>query len=370
MITTSEELHEVIHKARSTDAVAIDTEFVWTTTYYPKLGLIQLALSDEECYLIDPVATEDLSPLGDLLSDPRVIKIFHDAHQDLIILKDATGAIPKNIFDTRLAAGFAGMPATLSLATLVNDLLGISLPKTETRTDWLQRPLDAKQAEYAMDDVRYLRALRVLLISRIVGPEVKAWLQEELEILNDPRNYNGVKDSERYTKIRGTRGLPPENLAILRELAAWREQTARATDRPRGHVAKDAILLELTRVQPRTTEELRTQTSLTAKKRDRWGDEIIACITRALSLPEAEHPKIQDEMRMSRKTAATFERLKEFVQLKGRMLGIDTSLIGNTSEFKKLSRLLNDPASSEQLRQMTGWRKQYLHEFFHFAATQ
>jgi len=141
MITTKEQLAKLVSRARKTDAIALDTEFVWERTYYPQLGLIQVALSDEDCHLIDPCALTDLSPLGDLLSDRSVVKILHDAPQDLFILSRATGAAPQNIFDTRLAAGFANLPATLSLGSLIKNILDIDLPKTETRTNWLQRPL-------------------------------------------------------------------------------------------------------------------------------------------------------------------------------------------------------------------------------------
>jgi ribonuclease D len=163
-----------MEKARSKDAVALDTEFVWNRTYYPRLGLIQLALSDEECYLIDPLVIDNLDPFGELLADRRTIKILHDAPQDLAILYKATGYVPKNIFDTRLAAGFACLPASLSLGNLIEELLDIKLEKTATLTNWLKRPLDQEQIRYALDDVRYLRAARVIIINRIIGPEIKA----------------------------------------------------------------------------------------------------------------------------------------------------------------------------------------------------
>ena len=194
----------LVQKARQTDAVALDTEFVWERTYYPQLGLIQIALSNEECYLIDPIAIKDLSSLGKLLSDRSVIKILHDAPQDLTILQKATGAVPQNIFDTRLAAGFSDFPATLSLANLIKELLDIDLAKTETRTNWIKRPLTEDQVDYALDDVRYLRAVRVLLLTRIIGPKIKSWLQEELNLLNNPANYNGITGNGRYRKIRGS----------------------------------------------------------------------------------------------------------------------------------------------------------------------
>ena len=176
MITSQQQLQALIVRARATDTVAIDTEFVWERTYYPRLGLIQLALSDEDCFLIDPCALTDLSPLGELLADPAVVKIFHDAPQDLIILHQATGAVPQNIFDSRLAGGFAGLSAALSLGNLIKELLDIDLAKTGTHTNWLRRPLNPKQIDYAIDDVRYLQAARVLLLTRILNPTVAGWL--------------------------------------------------------------------------------------------------------------------------------------------------------------------------------------------------
>ena len=132
MISTEEEFTSLIDRALRTDSVGIDTEFIWERTYYPRLGLIQLALSDEDCHLIDPLALEDLTPLGRLLGDFSVIKILHDAPQDLTILSRVTGVIPQNIFDTRIAAGFSGLSSTTSLVRLLHDLLEIDLPKTET----------------------------------------------------------------------------------------------------------------------------------------------------------------------------------------------------------------------------------------------
>jgi len=367
MITSSEALCKIVDKARSTDAVAIDTEFVWTRTYLPKLGLIQLALSDEECYLIDPIAIEDLSPFGTLLSDQNVIKLFHDAPQDLSILHKATGAVPKNIFDTRLASGFAGLSATLSLGNLIQELLDITLPKTETRTDWLKRPLDEEQIKYALDDVRYLRAARIILINRIIGPEIKAWLQEELDLLNTPQNYNGVNDDERYLKVRGAKGLNSEGLAILRELASWREQTARRINRPRGHIVKDNILIELSKRNVTRIDQLQKDTSLSPKGIGRWGEELMAAVQKGRLIAENDRPKVDRSQRLNKKNNETLQRLIEFIQLKSKVQGLDPILIGNSSELKKLVKILNKSCKSQMVRQMDGWRKTFLNDFFRYA---
>lgn len=366
MITSTEKLKEIVDQARTTDAVAIDTEFIWNRTYIPKLGLIQLALSDEECYLIDPLAIDDLSPFGALLADQRVIKIFHDAPQDIAILYTTTGTVPKNIFDTRLAAGFAGLSATLSLGNLIQELLDITLPKTETRTNWLKRPLDKKQITYALDDVRYLRAARVILINRIIGPEIKAWLQEELDLLNFPENYNGVIDSERFTKIRGHKGLNPQGATILQQLAMWREQIAKKMNRPRGHIIKDSLLLELSRKQVTTTKDLKRKTELSAKVIDRWGENIVACIQSALAMPEEAYPKVERNLRLNKKNSEILNRLNEFIQLKCKVQGIDPTLIGNSSELKCLVKILNKSSKYSSLKQLEGWRKLFLKDFFRY----
>ena len=145
MIDTQQALVAFCQRAQEAECLALDTEFVWNRTYYPKLGVIQVGLSAEDCHLIDAPAIEDLTPLGQIISNPAIVKILHDAQQDLTILKRATGAHPHNVFDTRCAAGLAGMSSTSSLAELLENVVGVSLEKSETRTDWLQRPLSDEQ---------------------------------------------------------------------------------------------------------------------------------------------------------------------------------------------------------------------------------
>ncbi len=367
MITSSDALRTLIDKARASDAVAIDTEFIWTRTYLPRLGLVQLALSDEDCHLVDPLAIDDLSPLGELLADQSVIKILHDAPQDLAILHQVTGYVPKNIFDTRLAAGFAGLSATLSLGNLIQELLDISLAKTETRTNWLKRPLDDEQVHYALDDVRYLRAARIILINRIIGPEIKSWLQEELDLLNIPENYNGLTSNNRYRKIRGAKSLDAAGLSVLRELSLWRERTAKKNDRPRGHILPDGVLIEISRHRPDTMEQLTAKTSLSAKAAERWGTTLLAAVKAGLACPADSRPQPDRSIRLNRKNADTLDRLNEFIQLKSKVQGIDPMLIGNSSELKKLVKILNKSRRSQLMRQMEGWRKTFLNDFFRYA---
>lgn len=366
LIQTEAELDILVRRAKQTDAVALDTEFVWERTYYPQLGLIQIALSDEDCYLIDPVAVKNLQALGQLLSDRGVVKILHDAPQDLAILQRATGATPQNIFDTRLAAGFSNLPATLSLGNLVKELLDIELSKEETRTNWLQRPLSEEQVRYALDDVRYLRAVRVLLLSRIIGPKIKSWLQEDLNLLNNPATYCGTPADERYLRIRNIGTLDRPGLAILMNLTTWRDGMAKKHDRPRGHIIKDTILLEIARKKPRTLLELKNGSEISDNAMNKYGQNIVAIIDTTLNQPEDTFPALQHPARLSSTDRDGLEKLNKLITLKAGLLGIAPSLVGNVSELKMLVKMLNSKKTHEpkQLRQTEGWRKSFLEDFF------
>jgi ribonuclease D len=365
LIQNEADLESLVARAKKTDAVALDTEFVWERTYYPQLGLIQIALSDEDCYLIDPIAISNLKALGQLLSDRGVVKILHDAPQDLAILQRATGATPQNIFDTRLAAGFCNLPATLSLGNLVRELLDIDLAKEETRTNWCQRPLTDEQVRYALDDVRYLRAVRILLLSRIIGPKIKSWLQEELNLLNNPATYSGPPAEERYLKIRGTSALDRPGLAILKNLSTWRDGMAKKIDRPRGHVIKDAILIELAKQKPTSLEEQKLRCGLSDKAIGKYGKVIAAIIETALSQPVDTLPISEKPSRLNQTDREALEKLNNLIILKAGLLGIAPGLVGNTSELKLLVTTLNAKKSgaSQQLRQTEGWRKNFLEDF-------
>ncbi len=366
LIQNKADLELFVHRARQTDAIALDTEFVWERTFYPQLGLIQVALSDEDCYLIDPCAIEDITPLGLLLSDRSVIKIFHDAPQDLIILHRATGSIPQNIFDTRLAAGFSNLPETLSLSNVVKELLDITLDKTETRTNWLQRPLSSKQVSYALNDVRYLRAVRVLLLTRMIGPKIKSWLLEELNLLNNPANYSGSAINNRFSKIRGSKTLDRRGLAILKNLTVWREGIARKLDRPRGHVIKDTVLLGIAKQNLNSIEMLQESDILSARAFKKYGKTVAAIVNETCNQSIDTYPAPHGPVRLNRRQKESLKKLQNLITLKCELLGISPTLVGSNSELKLLIKMLSTTQSQDsiQLRQTEGWRKNILEDFF------
>ncbi len=357
MITTAKDLQALIDRARKADAIALDTEFIWERTYYPKLGLIQLGLSDEECFLIDPCALDDLSPLGQLLADPAVVKIFHDAPQDLSILRMATEHNPKNIFDTRLAAGFGGLSSTLSLADLLQFLLDIKLEKNETRTNWLKRPLSRAQEEYAKNDVRYLRAMRVLLQARVL-PEAQPWLAAELARFDSPDNYIGIDDTKRYTKIKGSSGLNCRSLSVLQELCTWRETEARKQNKPRGHIIKDNVLLNIAKDLLRDPQAIQNCGEISAKSVNSYGKKIIQLVNLGMEKPEEECPPLLRRVTLNKKEKAAFTNLLNYIRLKSDVNGIHPPLIGNKNELMRFVKN-SSPSTS---RQKKGWRNEFLAE--------
>ncbi len=265
-----------------------------------------------------------------------------------------------------MAAGFSNLPATLSLVNLVQELLDITLSKEETRTNWLQRPLSEEQTRYALDDVRYLRAVRVVLLNRIIGPKIKSWLQEELNLLNNPASYSGPPDNERFQKIRGNSHLDRQGLAILKNLTTWREGVARKA-RPTPRTCDQRHYPPRNR-QTKTCKhviDLKEKTGLSEKATAKYGKTIIAIIETTLEQQASTYPDLHHSIRLSKNDKTGMENLNKLITLKCELLGIAPSLIGNISELKRLVKTINSTKQDEpeQLRQTDGWRKHFLRIF-------
>jgi len=350
LIATEHELKDLMTRAMLAPAVGLDTEFVWERTFYPCLGLVQLAIG-QECYLIDPVAIKDLSPLGKLISEPSVTKILHDAQQDLMILQSATGAEPANIFDTRLAYGFCSDSSILSLSALLERTLNINLPKTETRANWLMRPLTAKMVEYACDDVKHLTGLMNFIVTGAEKQNTAAWLREELKIYDDPSLYTEIDPQDYFRKIKGTDQLKGTKLAVLRELAAWREKTARQRNRPRGHILHNNILLDLAYKCPAAMDELKRIKRLSPKNIKMYGEKLLACIERGMNTPPELQPAPVSKL-IKKKASG---RIYGVIEQKASELNIDPALICSRRE---LTMLLD--SKSKESRIFKGWRNEFM----------
>lgn len=358
MINTVEKLKEVVNRAKQSDAVAFDTEFVWERTFYPQLGLIQIAISPDDCVLVDPIAINDLSPLAEIIEDENIVKILHDAQQDLTIMCNATGATtPKNIFDTRTAAGFTGHLSTISLQNLLKDMLGVELPKTESRTNWLQRPLSDKQLEYALDDVKYLHQLRLTTIEK--ARKTLAWMNEELAELNNPELYKDKDPYKQYKRVKGYGYLNSRGLAILRELAAWREKTAIEENKPRKHILSDESLISLSQEVPETVELLRSTKLIYGKKLRKFGDDIVAAITRGNNVPRSECPEPSKPPKNKNAIKKRVQQVKKFIVSNSERFKIDPALVATRAELEAFAEP-KLPLTAEKHRLLRGWRFEFM----------
>ena len=359
MIDTTKGLLNVVDRIRQADAVAIDTEFVWERTYYPELGVIQIALSSGEIFLLDAVAL-DLRPLGEILSAESVVKVLHDAIQDLAILRQATGTYPNTVFDTQRASGFVGLPSTVSLQDLVEEVCGVSLSKQETRTNWLKRPLTQEQITYAEDDVRHLLRVHEWLLKRIDSLGRTSWIEEEMAEYDDKELYKDSDPDEQYIRVkgRGLSRLSPKQRAVLRELAAWRETEARRANVPRKHVIDDSAIIDLAR----RYKKAGTLTENRHLKKQQWQtyrEEIRSAIERASQMPSSELPPLPGR-------PDDDERLQALTQISQSILAgrchrekLDPLLVATKSELRELVDAAKN-GSTDSIRVASGWRRDFI----------
>jgi len=245
LIRTRGELESICDSARREGLLALDTEFVWMRTYRPQLGLVQVGCR-ADCRAVDTTCGMDVSSLGAAVSDGHVVKILHDARQDLMHIRHFAGTPPCNVFDTQLAAAFAGFPSGIGLQKLLFEAIGIGLPKTETCTDWLRRPLSEAQIKYALDDVRYLPDLRDELLRRSDDLGTRAWLEEDMQRYDDAEAYEDIQPEAAWKRVKtGRVRLDGRGRAILRAVAALREETACKWNLPRGWLGEDISLAEM-----------------------------------------------------------------------------------------------------------------------------
>jgi ribonuclease D len=354
-VATSPELLHALDAMRASAFVALDTEFMRESTYYPKLCLIQAA-TDERYAVIDPLVLSDLRPLWDFLGDRSRVKVLHAARQDLEVLSIAMSgaALPGPIFDTQIAGALLGSPAQAGYAALVAERLGRSLAKEHTRTDWSRRPLSAEQLQYAADDVRYLAPLYRELKDALNLAGRLDWLYEETCELEQPQLHR-VDPATAWRRLKGLDRLQPEQRATVKELAAWREGTAIRLDKPRGWILADDALREIAERMPTNAQDLeriRTLPPATLRKR---GEELLALVAqgRALAVnePDALTPQRPDANKL-----ALVTKLMNFVRAQSAELKVSPELLATRRDVEQLV------FSRRSDRLMSGWRRALIGE--------
>lgn len=347
-ISTDAELAEFCTRAAAFDAIAVDTEFLRERTYHPRLCLVQVATPDE-CAVIDPLAVKDAAPLAALMCDPGTVKVFHACSQDMEVLLQALGTLPAPIFDTQVAATFLGERLQVSYNGLVQTFCGVNLPKSESLTDWSRRPLTPQQIEYALDDVRYLIRAYAVIRERLEGLGRLSWVIDELKPLGERSHYE-VDKREAYKRVKRVTSCTRRQLAIARELAAWREGRAERHNIPRKWVMSDEVLLALTKRAPRDVGDFRSIRGTEQLSENDVAAALVA-IGRGVrcpadKLPPANHPRKAPSSDMESVT----DLMYALVRLVAESSGVATAMIASRDD---LADYIEHP---ERSRLREGWR--------------
>lgn len=290
-IDTEESLIQFCQQIANSLWIAVDTEFIRERTYYPQLCLIQVA-NDDHIACIDPLAITNLEPLLDIIYHPEVTVVFHAARQDLELFYLLKETLPNNVFDTQLAATVLGYGDQIGYGDLVKQCLDVDLDKAHSRTDWTKRPLDSDQITYAADDVRYLRGVYTLLKQQLADKNRTHWLEDDFSILTNIETYKADPDNI-WRKVKGFGRLKGVQLAILKQLAAWREKRAIKSNRPRRWILKDNVLLEIAKLAPESTDKFSMIRGLEANAINCYGDILLAEIKQANLMPKEHWPVLQ-----------------------------------------------------------------------------
>jgi ribonuclease D len=351
LITRNEELAEACARLASAPYVAVDTEFMREQTFWPKLCLVQMAANGTEV-LIDSLAPGlDLTPLFDLMVNEKVLKVFHSARQDIEIVYHLAGVIPHPIFDTQVAAMVCGFGEAVSYSMLVKRLLNRNLDKTSRFTDWSRRPLSERQLTYALGDVTHLRDLYPKLKAQLDQSERASWLNEEMAVLTDPATYE-LHPEQAWRRLK-MRIKTPKALAVLMELAAWREREAQTQDVPRARILKDEALYDIASQTPRTQEDLGSLRTLhNGFARSMRGRAVLEAVTRGLERDPKSIPPIERGEPMPPEAQAVVDLLRVLLKARAGSHGVAPKLIATSDELEDIAR--SDDTDAPVLR---GWRK-------------
>ena len=334
-VDTGDALRTLCTRLEQSRWLAIDTEFMREKSYYPVFCLLQVA-DDRLAACIDPLAIEDLSPLRQLLFDERITKVFHAGRQDLEILYLLWGDLPSPVFDTQLAAALFGLGDQVGYGALVEQLLKKRLAKGHARTDWSRRPLDDAQVRYAFDDVIYLGQLYEELSSRLAEKNRLHWLEADFRELVEPRTYE-IDARSAWARVKGNQYLKGVELAILQEIAEWRELEAMKSDRPKRWILKDEVMIDLARRRPKDLEALARIRGLEPGVVKRRGERLLELVQRGLQRPEASWPESRGAApRLSPRQEAMTDLLMCALRLIGEQNEITASALGTRKDLERL----------------------------------
>lgn len=355
VISTTSKLAAACDRLATHPVLTVDTEFLRETTYYPLLCLVQMA-SPEEAVVVDALAPGiSLEPFFDLMANEKVLKVFHAARQDIEIIWHQAGILPHPIFDTQVAAMVLGHGDSIAYDQLVQRIAGHRPDKTHRFTDWSRRPLTSEQIAYAVSDVTHLRDVFTALDADLKKRARNEWVSEEMEVLTSPKTYDF--QPERAWERLKTRVRKPKELAVLIEVAAWREQEAQSRDVPRSRVLRDESVGDIATHAPTSIDRLGHLRSLPKGfERSKWGTEIVTAVQRGLARDPATLPKLE-RPRGNPNGTAIVELLKVLLRMTSERHGVASKVIATVDDLESIAA--NDHADVAALH---GWRRELFGE--------
>ncbi len=351
LITTTQELSDLCNRLGQHEFVTVDTEFIREQTFWPKLCLVQLASPAEEA-VVDPLTPGiDLAPLYDLMGNERVVKVFHAARQDLEIVWTQARLMPRPIFDTQIAAMVCGFGESVSYVNLVKQITGRDLDKSSRFTDWARRPLSEKQLDYAIGDVTHLRDVYARLKKELDQTGRARWLDEEMSELVDPRTYE-TKPEDAWRRLK-LRVKNRKSLAILIELAAWRERSAQTLDVPRNRVLRDEALYDIANHAPTEPAQLSQLRSLSEGfGRSARAKEIVEAVRRGQARDPKTLPAIREGAGLPADKTATLELLRVLLKACAARHRVAPSVIADTAQLERIAA-----EDEPDVPALKGWRR-------------
>lgn len=360
MLASSEALARVCDQARADGRIGLDTEFLWERTYSPQVCLAQLNVGGR-VYLADPLEGVELAPIAELISDPEVQVVMHAPHADLVAFAMRWDADPHNVFDTQLAAGFTGLSAGLAYEKLVHEVTRKRVQPSESFTDWSRRPLAEKQLRYAGEDVEHLFDMSDRITARLRELGRESWMREELARRFDGADRFVTRPEEAWRKV-GRRGkLGAADLAVLREVAAWRERLARLRDLPVGWIAKDPTMIEVARRKPRTAAELARVRGVDGSMKQRDLQELLEAIERGRQSEPIVEEGPAPVRGVRRRTAVAKGLATALLRARCEAEEIASELVGTSSDVEDLITWVSAgrPSDAPLPFLLRGWREPF-----------
>lgn len=352
-VDQDDQLADLCARWRTQAALAVDTEFMRSDTFYPITGLIQIG-DGKGCYLIDPLTITNLTPLRELLLDKAVVKVLHSCSEDLEVFQRLLDIVPEPLFDTQIAAAFAGYGFSIGYAGLVKAVLDIDVPKEETRSDWLLRPLSQAQLKYAALDVAHMLIVYGKLLQILKGFGRLQWVKDDCaDVVSNARQPDDF--TRAYLKVGFAWKLRAQELAILQHLCVWRETEARACNIPRNRLVKEPVLWEIARKQPQDLTQLQRIDDLSSRTVRDYGEVLLELVRSSLASEPTSWPT-RLPLPLAKSEAARFKLLKKQVRSIAEQLELPAELLVRKKEYEALIRSGMETQEYTLPKRLKGWR--------------